>query len=110
MGFQFSMLRGFQFVRSFYRDAASLNSDNRNGAAAKNVTRFAMPVMVADMLYYVGCQADITDNNTLEANRSARQIAAKRFSAVALALEHYADFGPLPVAVALLKPMLTRDL
>jgi hypothetical protein len=36
-------------VRTFYRDAASLNSDNRNAAAAKNVTRFAMPVLVADM-------------------------------------------------------------
>ena len=81
-------------MRSFYRGAPSLNSDNRNAAAAKNVTRFAMPVMVADMLYYVGCYADITDNNTLEANRSAGQIAANRFSAVALALEHYADFGP----------------
>jgi hypothetical protein len=36
-------------VRTFYRDAASLNSDNRNAAAAKTVTRFAMPVLVADM-------------------------------------------------------------
>jgi hypothetical protein len=36
-------------VRTFYRDAPSLNSDNRNAAAAKNVTRFAMPVMVVDM-------------------------------------------------------------
>jgi hypothetical protein len=35
-------------VRTFYRDAPSLNSDNRNAAAATNVTRFAMPVMVAD--------------------------------------------------------------
>jgi hypothetical protein len=70
-------------VRSFYSDAPSLNSDNRNAAAAKNVTRFAMPVTVADFFYYVGCQADITDN-TLDANRSAGQIAAKRFSALAL--------------------------
>jgi hypothetical protein len=37
------------FVRTFYRDAASLNSDNRNAAAAKNVTRFAVPVLVANM-------------------------------------------------------------
>jgi hypothetical protein len=36
-------------VRSFYRDAASLNSDNRNAADATNVTRFAMAVMVADL-------------------------------------------------------------
>jgi len=42
-----------------------------------------MPVTVADFFYYVGCQADITDN-TLDANRSAGQIAAKRFSALAL--------------------------
>jgi hypothetical protein len=39
----------FQFVRSFYRVAPSLNSDNRNAAAGQNVTRFAMPVMVADL-------------------------------------------------------------
>ena len=49
MGFQFLILRSIQFVRRFYRDAPSLNSDNRNAAAAKTVTRFAMPVLVADM-------------------------------------------------------------
>src|SRR5882762_1113190 len=49
MGFQFLMLRSTQFVRRFYRDAPSLNSDNRNVTAAKNVTRFAMAVIVADM-------------------------------------------------------------
>jgi hypothetical protein len=48
-GFPILVVAEFQFVRSFYRAAASLNSDNRNAAAAKNVTRFAMPVMVADM-------------------------------------------------------------
>jgi hypothetical protein len=48
-GFPILGIAEFQFVRIFYRDAPSLNSDNRNAAAAKNVTPFAMPVMVADM-------------------------------------------------------------